>query len=94
MAGSLQTFRKDPDAILDYGFDWSDWLESGETITGSTWTVPTGISEGANSRNDTSVKVWLSGGTAGEAYVISCKITTSVSPRVDERSLTVMVEER
>jgi len=93
MAESLQTFRKDPDATLDYGFDWSDWLASGETITASTWTVPTGITEGANSRDDTSVKIWLSGGTVGESYVISCKIVTS-DDRTDERSLTIMVEER
>lgn len=94
MTESLQTFKKDPDAILDYGFDWSDWLAvHGDTITASTWTVPTGISEGANSRDATSVKVWLSGGTAGETYVISCKIVTS-DDRTDERSLTIMVEER
>lgn len=93
MMEDLQTFKKSLGAILDYGFNWSDWLADGETITASTWTVPTGISEGANSRDDTSVKVWLSGGTVGETYLISCKITTSVSPRADERSLIVMVEQ-
>ena len=93
MTESLQTFRKDPDAILDYGFDWSDWLASGETLTASTWTVPAGISEGANQRDDTSVLIWLSGGTVGESYLISCKIVTSDS-RTDERSFTIIVEEQ
>lgn len=38
------TVTHDPDARLDYGFDWSDpdaeggpWLAVGETITASTW---------------------------------------------------------
>lgn len=30
---------KDPAAILDYQFDWSQWLASCETILTSTWTV-------------------------------------------------------
>jgi len=93
MTESLQTFKKDPDAVLDFGFDWSDWLASGETLTASTWTVPAGISEGANQRDGTSVLIWLSAGTAGESYLISCKIVTS-DDRTDERSLTIMVEER
>ena len=35
MARKAQSFRKDPDAILDYGFDWSEWLASGEIIASS-----------------------------------------------------------
>ena len=89
----VQTFRKDPDANLDYGFDWSDWLASGETISVSVWTVPAGLAEGSKQMGDTSTKVWLSGGTAGNAYTVSNKVTTS-DARVDERSFEVVVEER
>ena len=32
--------KKDPNADLDYGFDWSAWLGPAGTITESTWTVP------------------------------------------------------
>lgn len=35
--------KHDPDAILDYAFDWSDWLAEGESISQSTWTGPTGV---------------------------------------------------
>lgn len=93
MATQSQTFRKDPHAKLDYGFDWSNWLASGETISASVWTVPTGITEESDQRGDDSVTVWLSGGTAGESYTIACKITTSAS-RIDERSFVVQVENR
>lgn len=96
---------KDPEAVLDYKFDWraltngsgkSDWLASGETITaGYTITAATGITADSDSRTDTntSVTVWLSGGTAGETYTLECKIVTSAS-RTDERTMTIVVLER
>jgi len=45
----MTRFLKDPDAVLDYGFDWSDWLADGETISTSTWTVETGITKDSDS---------------------------------------------
>lgn len=93
MATITQTLRKDPHAKLDYGFDWSDWLVSGETIAASTWTVPDGITEGAKQLDDNSTKIWLSGGTAGETYTITNKVTTS-GGRIDERSFEIQVENR
>lgn len=89
----IQTFRKDPDSVLDYGIDWSTWLASGETISTSAWTVPTGITKDSDSKGDTSTLVWLSGGTAGVVYTLANKITTSDS-RTVERSIEIIVEER
>lgn len=37
--------------------------------------------------------VWLSGGTAGEAYVVRCRIVTS-DGRTDDRSIVVQVRDR
>jgi len=90
---AVQAFRKDPDAVLDYAFDWSDWLASGETISVSSWTVDTGLTMDSNSKGDDSTKVWLSGGTAGATYTVANKITTSDS-RTDERSFDVIMEDR
>jgi hypothetical protein len=95
---------KDPDAVLDYKFDWaastngtgsSDWLASGETIATKTVTVPSGLTKDSDSLADTntSVLVWLSGGTAETDYEVICHITTSDS-RQDDRTLTVKVRER
>lgn len=36
---------------------------------------------------------WLSGGTAGTEYDVTCQIVTS-SSRTDERTMTIRVEER
>ncbi len=93
MAEKSRTFRKDPDATLDYGFDWSDWLQAGETISTSVWTVGTGLTEGEDEMSTSITKIWLSGGTAGETYTVSNKITTDQS-RTDERSFEIIVEER
>ncbi len=100
----MTTYVKDPDAVLDYKWDWkaktngsgtSDWLDTTETITAYTVTADTGITVDSSSITDsnTSVTVWLSGGTAGARYHVSCRITTSAG-RTDERTITVRCEER
>lgn len=95
MAEKSRTFRKDPDAKLDYGIDWNTdgYLATGETISASTWTVPTGITEVSSEFSGTVTKIWLSGGTAGETYTIANRITTTAG-RIDERSFDIVVEER
>ena len=102
MAASI--FLKDPDAVLDYKFDWkaetngsgnSDWLVTGETIASHTITAAAGITVNSSSETDTdtSVTVWLSGGSAGTKYSVACKIVTTDS-RTDERTITIQVVQR
>ena len=97
-------FVKDPDAVLDYKFDWAastngtgddDWLAAGETISSHTIDEDTGITVDSSAQTDTntSVTVWLSGGTAGTTYSVRCEIVTSAS-RTDERTMKILVEER
>lgn len=86
-------FEKDPSAVLDYQWDWSDWLASGETITAATVTVPAGITKDSQTDATTSVTVWLSGGTAGLAYTLDCLVTTSAG-RTDSRKMTLHVRDR
>lgn len=88
-------YVKDPDALLDFSIDWSGWLKSGENISTVTWTVPPGIVEAVSTHDDTSMTIWLSGGTAGEDYAITGSIITTASPaRQDERTFLVTVRER
>ena len=84
---------KDPDAVLDYGLDWSNWLASGETISSSSWVVETGLTKDSSSNTTTTTTVWLSGGTAGRTYRITNSIVTSAA-REDDRSLLIKVQER
>ena len=86
------TIPKDPDATLDYGRDWSDWL-NGDVITASQWTVPAGLTQETSSFTDTTTTVWLSGGTDGQTYTITNRIHTELG-RTDERSMIIDVDER
>ena len=84
----MTIFTKDPDAILDFSVDWSTWLNEGETITASAWTVPTGLTLDSSTFDDTGATAWLSGGTHRRTYTVTNRITTS-DGRTDDRSLTI-----
>ena len=92
------TFLIDPEAVLDYAVDWTDWLGAGEGIASTTWTA-TGLTVGTGAYVPTEsggvTTVWLSGGTAGTTYTVECKITTdNVPARTDERLFYLACEER
>lgn len=89
----MTTFRKDPDATLDYAFDWTDWLDDGETISNYTVTAPTGLTKDSDSRDGPVVTVWLSGGTAGVSYTVTNHVVTSEG-REDDRSFTLKCRQR
>jgi len=93
MSLTLQNPLKDPSAVLDYAFDWTDWLATSETIANHTITADTGIVVDSSTENAGIVTVWLSGGTAGINYKVACKITTSAG-RTDERTIWIKVVER
>jgi len=87
-------FTKDPDEVLDYTVDWgTNVLATGETISTSTWTVPSGITKDSDTKTNTTTVIWLSGGTAGSDYNLANKIVTSAS-RTFERTITVGVRQK
>lgn len=84
---------KDPSAILDYGFDWEDWLD-GDTISTSSWVVsPSGLTASPNTKTSNTTTVWLSGGTAGSTYQLTNTIVTAAG-RTDQRTMLVAVQDR
>jgi hypothetical protein len=85
--------NKDPDAFLDYGIDWTDWLEDGDTIAASTWVVSAGVTSSSPSFTDTTTTVWIAGGTVGETYALTNRVTTAAG-RIDDRTLTIRVKQR
>lgn len=85
--------KKDPDAVLDWVWDWNEWLDDGETISTSTFIPSVGINVDSTSNTTKTATVWLSGGTAGQVYQVTNRITTS-SGRTDDRSITIRVTER
>lgn len=96
----MQRIIKDPQARLDYGFDWTDWLkqENGtvDVISNATWAVTGPDSSLVSSSPYIDAKttgVWLTGGTVGSEYVATCHITTAAG-RQDDRSLKIGIEQR
>lgn len=89
-------WTKDPDAVLDYVFDWTLWLD-GDTIDTATATVDddsdTPVVVDSTSNDSTTVTVFLSAGTAGTSAEVTCRITTSEG-RTDDRTIRIRVRER
>lgn len=69
--------RKDPGAKKDYRKDWSQWLDEGDVIETSTWTVPDELEHVTDSHDDTSATIWLAGGTLGASYTVTNHIVTA-----------------
>lgn len=69
---------KDPDGKLPYGFDYSDWLVDGDTLSASSWSVDgTTISLSNSTFTDTITKVTVDGGVEGQQYLLVNSVVTS-----------------
>ena len=91
-----RSFDKDPDAILDYEFDWSKELRDGDTLAEATVTASAGLTVATDppvTWTTTAVTYWLSGGVVGQSYPVTCHIVTTAG-REDDRTVTVTVRER
>lgn len=86
------TFYIDPDAKLDYKFNWAAWLDEDETIDGHTIVSTDGISVDSSSRDSGVVTVWVS--AAEPRYQrVTCHIVTSAG-REDDRTIRFDVRSR
>lgn len=95
---AIKTFSKDPDERLDYSIDWETWLDS-DTITtstsGSAWTLPSGIdasSSPAHSFTTTTATAWITGGTAGQEYVLKNTIHTDAG-RIAQACIKILIRD-
>lgn len=85
-------FEHAPNAKLDYGFDWTAWLASDETISISTWTTDT-LTNSSPQIAGKITSVFVEGGVVGTSYKIVNTITTSVG-RVDSRTIKLSCKNR
>lgn len=81
--------NKHPGAVLDYQFDWGNWLGA-DTIETSQWSVGTGLTKDSDDNTNSTATVWLSGGTDGTSYQVTNTITTAQG-RTESKALTVNV---
>lgn len=75
---SRAIFEKDPDERLDFDFDFYRWLPDGDSLVSAVATIGTGLTAVADQTDvsSTAVKVWISGGTAGESGTLTVRATT------------------
>lgn len=84
-------FVKHPDAVLDVGFDWGEWLTTGgqTALDSSTWAAASGLTATAPKEADGITAVLVSGGADGQDYMLTN--TVSAGALRDVRSLRVKV---
>jgi len=81
---------KDPGELLDYGFDWTDWLEQGDAISAADWSVTGGLTVESEENTTVISKAWISGGTNQTIAKATNRITTT-GGRTAERTLTITI---
>ena len=88
---------KDPEAQLSYTFDWSQWVESGDTVASVEYSVaarrndPTPPTiETSGTSGDYKTFVTLSGGQTNKTYIVTAKVTTT-DGLIDRRNFRVNV---
>ena len=86
-------FRKDPDAILDYKVDWTNWLPTGDTIVSAQAIADTGITVISETYTSADHTFWLGGGTINTTYNVISRIWTAGGRRNDQ-TLVFSIENR
>lgn len=96
-AGNKPTILKDPNAVLDYTLDWTDWLDPLSDTIASVSVAVSGVTLDHTTNNATSVTIWISGGTVGTPGSARVRITTvgtGARPRTDDRTVYFKIKER
>ena len=89
----LGTFIKQPADVLDYDIDYRDWLaDRSDTLQSATVTAETGLTVSSFVIVQGVVKVFLSGGTDGGSYKVTCTATTA-GGRVKQAEIRINVKD-
>jgi hypothetical protein len=86
--------KKDPNATLDYSFNWAPWLAIvTDTIASVTWVKSVGLTIVSQSFTGTSATAFISGGVLGALESLTCRITTA-GGRTEDRTIFLQIVER
>ena len=88
----MRTIRKAVFEEIVDGFDYSDRMEPGDSLTSSIWELADGL-EGTSTFDDTSTSVEVTGGTATTQYLATNKVETALGQKY-QRSFKVIVVDR
>ena len=91
----LGTFIKQPADTKDYDIDYSEWLtlnDNVESVVVAVEGTDALLSVVSTFIVDPIVKIWLSGGTAGVTYKVTCTMT-SADGRIQQDEFKIKVKE-
>lgn len=84
---------KDPDAVLDYTFNWTTWLADASDEIVSYEVFADGVTVDSHFRIDGQVTAWVSGGTVGATATVTNRIVTSAG-RTEDRTIKLFIRDR
>jgi len=87
---STNYFSKNVDDTLDYKIDYAAWLETGDTISSSTWALTAGVVQTNSINTISSATIFISGGTQSVTYSVINTITT-VQGLVKSKSIVLYI---
>lgn len=82
-----------PGAILDYAFNWAEWLQQGETILTSAWSIAPSLTLNNEQNQSGITSVFVNGGVVNKIYYLTNTITTSVG-RTDSRTIVLSCQNK
>jgi hypothetical protein len=97
--------EKHPDANIEYGVDWTDYLNSGDNVATATVTIesitgdsaplafPTDAATDVIITGGAVVGIRLEGGTTGNVYNVDCKVVTA-NGDTDSRRFRIVIGEK
>lgn len=87
-----QIFEQSPDSVLDYGFNWTGFLDDGEIIVDSEVNADPPIVITNLAFSDGLVTFYAGGGVSIRDYVISNLITTNRGRKAKEAIVLRVIE--
>lgn len=93
---------KDPDSVITYTIDWSEWLPTNSNISTSTWSLSTVTGDGANALSKVSdgitsanqhTYIEVQKGTDGNTYIAKNTVVTT-DGTTDVRRFRIRVQDR
>ena len=91
---TFKSYKKDPDAKLDYMFDWTAWLLTvSDSIASAAFTGSAGLTIVSSSNTANTATAFVSGGVAGGTETLTCRIVTT-GGRIDDRTINLKITTR
>lgn len=93
----IANFDKDPNAVLDYVFDWTEWLGEDTVASHEFLVSPSNhtdcVEVDSSDEDEGIITVWVSKGRAGSTYKLTCRVVTA-GGRTEDRTVNLRMKHR